>query len=393
MSTISHRKNSAAQYRVRGSDLAVGKPAPYSIFDTYDRLMLRSGSIVKSDQQRKTLIQTGRVRPESTGEAVPVPTAAPSGRFGAGDDDAGDFDPFQEFHRCATLLKQAFTHLTKGPDGLDKRMDVIIARLGNLIDTDPDAALGAAHIDRDFPSRIVHPIRQAILCDVVARAASLSPTSRCGLVGAALTANIGMLDLQAVLDHQAGPLSEDQREGIREHPERSADLLLRGGISDELWLRAVRQHHERFDGSGYPAGLEGDAIGDEAAILMLADTYMAMVTPRAHKEARAIRDALRELLANAGRKYHEQLTGRFIKEIGVFPPGTYVGLSNKEVGVVVQRGSDGTKPLVYIFIGPDGLPRKGAGHLNLSEGDVEIARVFRKEEIAIPFKPAPAWGY
>ena len=103
----------------------------------------------------------------------------------------------------------------------------------------------------------------------------------------------------AVLNRQTGALTEDQRLMIDTHPLAGVELLQAAGVDDEVWLEAVLQHHERLDGSGYPSGLEGDAISPGARMLAIVDIYSAMVRPRAYREAIHARHALRSLFSLA----------------------------------------------------------------------------------------------
>ncbi len=364
---------------VSPEDLIVGQPTPYPIYDAYERLLLSEGTPVKSTAQQLMLARVGRVR-----TLVPRHRPPPA-----------DFDPFHELQRCAAALDQAYKSVGSGEGQLRRGIDAMIVRLGNLIDLDADAALGAAHLEKRFPGRVIHPLRQAILCDIVARGVSMEGPRRRALVGAALTANVGMLKIQDELDQQTAALTSDQRHAIRQHPQRSADILRREQLNDEEWLRIVLEHHERLDGSGYPWGLSREHISDQACILMIADSYMAMVTPRPFKKKLlGVRGALRELYENAGKIYHEYFVNAFIKEIGVFPPGTFVGLSSGETALVVRRGAAGTRPRIYVFADEQGQPLESPAPKDLAtEESVEIASVYRAENVSATVVPQEAWGY
>ncbi|HEY5144989.1 MAG TPA: diguanylate cyclase [Solirubrobacteraceae bacterium] len=96
-----------------------------------------------------------------------------------------------------------------------------------------------------------------------------------------------------------GPLDDDEWNVMRTHPLVGAEIVVRVGSLSEA-APAVRHHHERFDGSGYPDGLAGDAIPIEARIVAAADAYAAMTADRVHAPAREPRDAVRELRDSCG---------------------------------------------------------------------------------------------
>ncbi|MBK5937122.1 HD-GYP domain-containing protein [Halorhodospira halophila] len=377
---------------VRGKDLVVGRPVPYSIYDTYERLLLRSGRVLKSDAQRQMLLESGRARATSFQEdTVTLGEASPSWENHSGE---LKFDPFVSFDRCAASLRRVHHAIDLGRHDYLLRLEGMISQLGNLIDRDPDAALAAAHINREFPNRVLHPIRKAVVADLLARAASLDGGQRRAVVGASLTANLSMLALQEQLDQQESALSAAQRRELHSHPERAEALLTAAGLEDQHWLRAVREHHERMDGSGYPRGLTREGISTEAAVVMLADVYMAMVTPRAHRPAHVIRDTLRELYADDGCRFDATLTRLLIRELGVFPPGTLVDLSNGETAVVTRRGPSSMAPQVFLLRRPDGSVFIRPRFRSLAEEEgVEIRGVYRQEELRVLYSPHMAWGY
>ena len=155
-----------------------------------------------------------------------------------------------------------------------------------------------------------------------------------------------MLELQESLYRQDTPLGDDQRKAIHQHCQHGVGMLRDANITNQLWLDIVFQHHEKIDGSGYPVGLEGDAIKKEALIISLSDRYSAMVSPRSYREGMSANNALGNLFINKGKDIDEELAILFIKELGIYPPGTFVKLNNNETAIVIKRGHDSISPVV-----------------------------------------------
>ena len=122
----------------------------------------------------------------------------------------------------------------------------------------------------------------------------------------------------------------------------------------EDWLNGVLHHHERRDGSGYPFGLKGKTIHATACLLAIADTYSAMILPRKYRPRQTPRNALRELLVSSTERLDPVLCRRFIKELGIYPPGAEVCLNNNEHAIVVRRGSNAKSPIVKTYISARG---------------------------------------
>jgi response regulator RpfG family c-di-GMP phosphodiesterase len=119
-----------------------------------------------------------------------------------------------------------------------------------------------------------------------------------GMELAAMFADIGLLAIPGAALAVEGPLSEQTLDLVRGHPDVSAEILeplSRVGVP----VAAVRSHHERLDGSGYPRGLRGRQVPFGAQVVGVIDSYAAMVQPRPHRPALAPEEALAVLRAEA----------------------------------------------------------------------------------------------
>lgn len=115
------------------------------------------------------------------------------------------------------------------------------------------------------------------------------------------------------------PLSPEEWRLVRQHPVSGADLVARADRSG-LWaadqwqevVLAVRHHHERWDGRGYPDGLETEEIPYAARIIAVADAYVAMTADRPYGPAMIPEEALREIAAGRGTQFDPYLANAFI---------------------------------------------------------------------------------
>ncbi len=127
--------------------------------------------------------------------------------------------------------------------------------------------------------------------------------------------DIGKAEVPASILSKPGELTEDEWEIIKQHPRWGRDLILEH-LSSSLFERVaeiVYQHHERYDGRGYPRGLKGEEIAVEAQILATVDAYDAMLHDRPYRDAMPRQEALQELKQHKGKQFTPQVVEAFLR--------------------------------------------------------------------------------
>ena len=157
-----------------------------------------------------------------------------------------------------------------------------------------------------------HSERVRALVDLLTDEMGLSEEERGRARWAALVHDMGKLTVPATVLNKPGDLDDDEWDNVRRHPDEGVRLL--GGLLPWLgeWGRAVGEHHERWDGSGYPNGLAGEQIGLGARIVAVADAYEVMTSARSYGRARSASVARKELTACAGSQFDPQVVRCFL---------------------------------------------------------------------------------
>ena len=125
--------------------------------------------------------------------------------------------------------------------------------------------------------------------------------------------DVGKIHVPLAILNKPGKLTTDEWTVIKKHPSYGRELIDKTFMKDAGLL--VEQHHERFDGSGYPYGLSGDEITVEAAIIAVADTFDAMTTKRPYSPARTEHEAIAELRRYAGIHYPQEVVSAFCSSL------------------------------------------------------------------------------
>jgi HD-GYP domain-containing protein (c-di-GMP phosphodiesterase class II) len=198
---------------------------------------------------------------------------------------------------------------------------------------------------------VVHSLHTAAICSLLSRRKGWDEPKRHSLVGAALTMNVAMLDLQGSLASRAGRPTDAEQFLIAQHSTTSAELMRSAGLVDDNWLTTVEQHHEVAGGTGYPKKIAEPT--EMACMVRFVDTFLAKHSPRVGRVPQPAHKAARDLFTNSG---GDPLAGLIIKEFGIYPPGAYVKLASDEVGIVTQRGPAANAPLVMAITNKHGDP-------------------------------------
>lgn len=152
-----------------------------------------------------------------------------------------------------------------------------------------------------------------------------------------LLLDLGKLAIRPDLLEKAEPLTETETDILRGHVAKGLHMVAtQGGLPASI-MRAIAEHHERIDGTGYPMGLCGEEISVYGKMAAIADMFVAMITPRAYAPTFTAYDAIRELFHAVDSHLHGPLVEQFVQAIGIFPVGTLVELSSGQVAIIVEH--------------------------------------------------------
>ena len=205
-------------------------------------------------------------------------------------------------------------------------------------------------------SLTAHALDTCIVSLIVAVESDLAQPEQ-ELVGmGALLHDAGYVRLPRNLVRKRDECTGQDKTLLEQHCKLGATLLSEHPGMQEDVLRIVREHHERPDGSGFPAGLGNDTISPLAQIVGIVDFYDSMVSRRGTRPAMIPHDAVRQLfLAGERGQFPKTLVEIMIRSIGVYPVGSLLKLNTGEQAVVVGvNPQQRLKPLVKVTTDPQG---------------------------------------
>jgi HD-GYP domain-containing protein (c-di-GMP phosphodiesterase class II) len=173
---------------------------------------------------------------------------------------------------------------------------------------------------------------------------------------AALLHDIGMFKIPDQILNKAGRLSDSEMDLIKEHPGFGVEIMAPFAAKYPMMIRAIYEHQERANGQGYPRGIKGDEICEDAQIIGICDSYEAMTHHRPHKKPLLQGDSIKELIGFKSNLFEPRITKMFLDEISMYPIGSYVRLNNRNIGrVVATNKTNPMKPVVNLIFDERGI--------------------------------------
>lgn len=153
-------------------------------------------------------------------------------------------------------------------------------------------------------------------------------------------------------------LNPEEYNVMKTHPLIAAKQLRKLNIVSEAVIRGIECHHEKHDGTGYPYGLKGDQIPFYSKILAIADVYDAITSTRSYRRACFPNEAIEYVMGSVDTHFDYVILKAFLKNIAAYPVGTFVSLSDGNLGIVVRNLQINPLRPVIRFIYSDGSTSK-----------------------------------
>ncbi|BET26456.1 HD domain-containing protein [Limnobacter thiooxidans] len=365
-------------HRLLAQQIRQDEPLPWNIYDISSNLLLRKGFILDKHIHLPDLIERG-MYVELSSIKVSLDN---EGR------NKHQFDPWRLWEDIQVRLGQVL----KKP-ATDGKFSEQVQELADLVrllsERSADVALAAIMLMEQGRYPVTHSLHCAVVAELVAKRLEWSTQERQSLCCAALTMNIAMLDLQHTLCNQATPLTPEQQQAVKSHPEQGFRILHTLGVRDSAWLQTVMEHHEQLDGKGYPRGL--DTPSPSALLLRTVDIFCAKVSPRAHRKPMLASEASRLMFTVEGRHENNPFPACLIKQVGIYPPGSFVKLGNGETGVVFKRGENANTPIVYSLINETGHGIATPIKRDTSQSPFQVLAVIPRCNMMLKFDPRVIW--
>lgn len=291
------------------------------------------------------------------------------------------------FVQTAQALRDIEKNLYARPAEAIRAASGLVTKIADSVLSAPELAI---HVMSDTPGAeetYFHSLNVTMLAMMVARDLKL-PIEVAGALGmGALMHDIGLRDVPSQVMMKTSPWTQAERHFYELHCQYGVSLGQRLHLAPAV-LTVIREHHELFDGSGYPNHIRGEAMGLMTRIVSIANYYEELCHPQHPGESMMPSEALALMFAKLKDKFDPQLLQVFIRCLGVYPPGTVVQLSNGVIGMVSTINTvKPMKPAVVLYDAD--IPKEEAMMVDLEQlPEVSIARALRPAQL-----PAEVYAY
>jgi HD-GYP domain-containing protein (c-di-GMP phosphodiesterase class II) len=203
-------------------------------------------------------------------------------------------------------------------------------------------------------------------------------------IGAVLH-DVGKVLIPDSILNKAEALTPDEFAEIQKHSQIGYDVLKKCNDISSVSAYIAWQHHEKFDGTGYPRGVKGKEIYEFARVVAIADVYDALSTDRIYRKRWLPHEALEYIRDKDKEAFDPEFVKLFLSNIEPFPIGSTVLLNNNEKGVIIKVPKNfAARPIVRIIFDPAGVPLDQPIDRNLREDlTLFIAKALKDDEMPI----------
>jgi HD-GYP domain-containing protein (c-di-GMP phosphodiesterase class II) len=258
---------------------------------------------------------------------------------------------YRRYKAIIDKLNSLFTGLRLGADIEMRSVDNICIQLLQDLresqDSFVDFILGGEVSGHELAKSSVNT---AILSALTAQELKLPNHKIHNVTAGALLHDIGMLRLSKGITEKKGSLSEAELEQIKSHPVHTSKIITKELFGPNDVSQIALQHHERWDGEGYPNKLSEQAIDIGARIVSVADAFEAMVSKKSYRSPMIGYQAVKSLLSDNARRFDPAVIIAFTKIMGIYPIGSIVRLNDKSLARVVKIHIDAPmRPVIQIL--------------------------------------------
>ncbi|NLM05285.1 MAG: HD-GYP domain-containing protein [Clostridiales bacterium] len=268
--------------------------------------------------------------------------------------------------KAINMTRQIVEKISKGQDFNVTKVKPLTNTIVDELLSDPNLMLNLVSIRAQSDYLYGHSVNVAVLSGIIGIALGYNREMLKDLTIGALFHDIGKIKLDKEIIEGKNISDSSKETEIRKHTEYGFEILRKNMEISLHSAHIAYQHHEMYNGNGYPRQLKGEEISEYARIVAIANTYEQFINDKVDNDIATI-SAVEYLTENCGIIFDPELVRVFLKSIAIYPTGTRVTLNTGEKGVVIKtQKNHPTRPIIHIDTNLLGIKLKRGYNIDLS---------------------------
>lgn len=215
----------------------------------------------------------------------------------------------------------------------------VVKIIDSILDNE-DAAVNLLNIKNFDDYTYTHSVNVSTISLLIASKLKLTREEFVELGVGAMLHDLGKVKVPLAVLNKPDRLDNDEFEIMKKHPIFTYQILKGNETISDISKYIAAEHHEKYDGTGYPRGLKKNGINFFARIVSIADVYDALTTDRIYRKAMKPYDAMKIIVSGSGTHFDPEMVRVFLKAVSIYPAGSHVLLNTGETAVVEKVDSE-----------------------------------------------------
>ncbi len=251
-------------------------------------------------------------------------------------------------------IKNVFSTVSKPDEKQIQRFaqetNMLVKNITDQVMTNRDMIINMMDLKSFDSYTFQHCVNVSILATVLAVAMGKTHKEVLEITTAAMFHDIGMMFIPRELVNKPTLLTEEEKMIVSRHAKQGYEFASRYLPFKSTVLVTILQHHERYNGMGYPLGFKGAQIPEYARIISICDVFDAMTSDKPYRKAILPSEAVEYIMANEDEHFSKEVISIFLRKVAAYPTGLTVELSNGLTGVICGNKENlPLRPQVKIF--------------------------------------------
>jgi len=289
----------------------------------------------------------------------------------------------QSLNRCekayaetASTLRNVMRNIMSQPKAAVEEAEAMISGMVGSLIQDQEATMHLVNMKGKSESTYFHAINVTILALMLGKQLGLDKQQLEDLGTGALFHDLGYSEIPDKILLKKEPLNRAELNLLHMHPEYGVRQAKQIGTIPPEAIKVIEQHHEMIDGSGYPKGLREHQISELAQIVAIVNAYDNLCNQKDASKSCSPYEAISILFAKEKHRFNKEKITLFISNMGVYPPGTVVKLSDESIAVVMSINPKALLEPKVMLYDPE-IPSSEAYILDLYEENLKITDSIR----------------